>query len=156
MELSQREKTLIVIALLIFIPLLLFRFVILPVSQEEKNIGQQIESLLSKTEQIDLLGQELLYLKRGNRSKSVSLIKKTDSLLRMYSLKARSKIVLEDQPRGGQRLILKLDEINLTELSRLIYKIEDSKPVVIIDNIDLNRSYKNKKLFRVSMALTSG
>jgi hypothetical protein len=156
MGLSQREKGLIFVALVIFIPLLMFRFVFVPIKQEEKSLAAKIESLVMKTDQINLLGQELLFLKRENRAKPVSLIKKIDSVLEQYQLKARSKIVLEEQPRGGQRLVLKLDEINLTELARLVYKIENSKPVILIDNIDINLSYKNKKLFRVSMALASG
>jgi hypothetical protein len=156
MGLSQREKGLIFVALVIFIPLLMFRFVFVPIKQEEKSLAAKIESLVMKTDQINLLGQELLFLKRENRAKPFSLIKKIDSVLKQYQLKARSKIVLEEQPRGGQRLVLKLDEINLTELARLVYKIENSKPVILIDNIDINLSYKNKKLFRVSMALASG
>ena len=156
MELSQREKSLIVIALLVFIPLLFFRFAFVPIKQQEKELAAKIESLEDRIDKLNLLGQQLEFLTQENQAQPVSLIKKTDTLLIKYKLKARSKIALEEQPKGAQRLVLKLDEINLTELSKLIYKIEDSKPVIVIDNIDIGLSYKNKKLFRVSMALTSG
>ena len=155
MGLSQREKSLILIALVVFIPLLIFRFVFIPVNQQEKELSTKIQSLEAKIDKLNLLGQELMFLKKENQIKPVSLLKKTDSLLTKFQMKAKSKITLEEQPKGGQRLVLNLDEINLTELSRFIYKIEDSKPVIVIENIDIGLSYKDKKLFRVSMALTS-
>ena len=155
MGLSQREKSLIIAALVILVPLLLFRFILIPVKDRQQELAVKIESLKTKIDQANLLGQELVFLKRETKIKSASLSKKIDSLLRQNGLKSRSKITVEEQPRGGQRLILKLDEINLTEFSNLIYKIENSKPIIMIDNIDINTSYKNKKLLRPSMALIS-
>ncbi len=155
MGLSQREKTLVVIAFVVLLPLLLYRFVFQPVTRHQQFLNKNIESLKEKIEQTTLLGQEYKYLKQATRTKPVSLSKKTDTILRQEELKSRSTIHLEENPKGGQRLVLKVDEINLTELTQLIYKIENSKPVVMIDNIDLGHSYKNKKLFRVSMALIS-
>lgn len=155
MDLSQREKTLILIAVLILLPLMLFRFVLLPVSDKQHDLGSKIEVLTKKIDQANLLGQEYLYLIKETKLQSTSLSKKIETLLRQNDLKGRSKIVVEDQPNGGQRLILKLDEVNLSELSNIIFIIENSKPIIKIDNIDINPSYKSKKLLRISMALTS-
>jgi hypothetical protein len=155
MGLSQRERVLIVIAFVVLLPLLIFRFVILPINQHQQYLANSIESLKSKIEQTTLIGQELSYLKKTGLTRPISLSKKIDSILRQEDLKSRSRIQLEENPKGGQRLVLRVDEINLTELTQLIYKIENSKPVVMIDNIDIGNSYKNKKLFRVSMALIS-
>lgn len=155
MGLSQREKIMLAIAVSVFVPILLFRFVVQPVNRYQNHLVDGIESLKIKIEQTTLLGQEYRYLKRVTRTRPVSLSKKTDSILRQEELKSRSRIHLEENPKGGQRLVLKVDEINLTELTQLIYKIENSKPVIMIDNIDIGLSFKNKKLFRVSMALIS-
>ncbi|MBU2514466.1 hypothetical protein KJ966_24290 [bacterium] len=118
-------------------------------------MANRIDNLNHKTNQISLLGQEYNILKKETEVNTTSLTKKIDSILRQYRLKARSNIVLDEQPKGGQRLIVKLDEIYLTELAKLVYRIENSKPIIMIENIDINPSYKNKKLFRVALALAS-
>jgi type II secretory pathway component PulM len=155
MSLNQRERTLLIVAIIILLPLLVFRFVLLPIKQHQDNLTTRIKTISRSIEQADLLGQELLFLRNVTRTNPVSLSKRVDSVLRQENLKARSRIALEEQPNGGQRLVLKLDEINLTELTTIIYQIENSKPVVMIDNIDIAASFKNKKLFRVSIALIS-
>ncbi len=155
MGFSQREKYLILLALLIFVPLLLFRFVFFPFSENQKSLTKKIDALEHKTKQISILGQEYNILRKETQVNTSSLTKKIDSILRQYRLKVRSKIVLEEQPKGGQRLIVKLDEIYLSELAKLVYRIENSKPIIMIENIDINPSYKNKKLFRVTLALAS-
>lgn len=155
MSLNQREKFLLVLAVVILLPLAIIRFILLPIQQKQDNLVAEITKTRHSIEQVDLLGQELQFLKTITRTNPVSLSKRVDSILRQEDLKAKSRIVLEEQPNGGQRLILKLDEINLTELTKVIYEIENSKPVVIVDNIDIASSFKNKKLFRVSIALAS-
>lgn len=155
MGLSQREKILVFVAMAILIPLALFRFVLMPIQKRQQDLATGIVSLKNQITQAEVLGQEYRYLQKNTKTQSVSISKQIDSLLRRNRLKARSKITLEEKPGGGQRLVLKLDELNLTELTNIIYQIENSKPVVMIDNIDVNLSFKNKELLRVSMALTS-
>lgn len=155
MDLSQREKALLAIAITILLPLALYRFVLIPISDYQRELNRRIATLESNIEKANLLGQEIDFLKRNTDIRSTSLNRKMDSLLRQNGLLARSKLIVEDQPSGGQRLVLKLDEINLTELANIIYKIENSRPVLNIENIDINPSFKDKKLLRVSMAITS-
>jgi hypothetical protein len=155
MELNQRERLLLICAIIILLPLMITKFVLIPIYDYQKESSVRIKKLEQKIDQIHLLGQELKYLKRGTRSRSISLSKRIDSILRLYKLKGKSRIVVEQNPDGGQRLVLKLDEINLTEMANVIYKIENAKPSIFIDNLDINKSYKNKKLFRLSFALTS-
>ncbi len=155
MQLTQREKLLILIATAILLPLIIIRFVLVPIHDYQTNLIVKIEKLEKNIDQLNLLGQELRYLKRDGRIKSISLSKKIDRILRQTNLKKRSRTIVEEQPAGGQRLILKLEEINLTELANLVYRIEHNKPGIIIESIDINPSYKNKKLFRISLALIS-
>ena len=155
MELTQRERLLILAAVAILGPLLIIRFVLFPIHEYQSNLTIKIEKLEKNIDQLNLLGQELRYLKREGRIKSISLSKKVDSILRQTNLKRRSRTVVEEQPAGGQRLVLKLDEINLTELANIVYRIEHNKPGIIIESIDINPSYQNKKLFRISLALIS-
>lgn len=155
MELSQREKYLIALAAIILLPLILFRFVIMPMSQSQTDLAKKISDLENKIEQVSLLGQEYNALSKQNRLRKLYLTPKVDSILRQYRLKSRSRIILDDQPGGKQKLVLKLDEIYLSELVKLLYRLENNKPVIIIENIDVSTSFKNKKQFRVSFALSS-
>jgi hypothetical protein len=155
MELNQREKFLLICAIVILFPLMIVKFILIPIYDYQKESSASTKKLEQKIDRIHLLGQELKHLKRGTRSRSISLSKRIDNVLRLYELKGRSRIVVEQSPDGGQRLVLKLDEINLTEMVNVIYKIENAKPSILIDNLDINKSYKNKKLFRLSFALTS-
>lgn len=155
MGLSQREKYLLILGLILFVPLLLFRFVFVPFNNSQKSLEEKTADLKEKTRKISMLGQEYNSLKRETRISSVSLTKRIDSILRQYRLKARSQIALEEHPKGGQKLKLTVDEIYLTELAKFIYRIENNKPVIMIDTIDIIPSYKNKKLFKVTLGLIS-
>ena len=156
MNFNQREKLMLIGAIIILTPFLLYRFVLDPIRDYRNRQTSWIKNLESKEAQLHFLGQELKYLKRANQTHSASLNRRVDSILRIVKLKTRSRTVVETSPTGGgQRLVLKLDKTNLTELTRLIYRIENARPGILIENIDINPSYQNKKLFRISAALSS-
>lgn len=156
MNLNQREKLLLTGAILILTPFLIFQFVLDPIRDYQDRQSSWIKNLESKEAQLRLLGQELQYLKRATQTRSASLSRRVDAILRKVKLKTRSRTVVETSPPGGgQRLVLKLDKANLTELTNLIYRIENAKPGILVENVDINPSYQNKNLFRISTALSS-
>lgn len=154
-ELNPRERILSLLAVIILVPLLSVKFIIIPLYNYQDKQLSSITSIKKKIVQVDLLGQELSYLVRVNKTQRVSLSKRIDQILHSVKLKSKSRTVVEENPSGGYRLILKLDEVNLTELTNLVYRIENSKPVILIDSIDINPSYQNKALFRISSVLSS-
>jgi len=154
-DLNPRERILSALAILILVPLLSIKFIIIPLYNYQDKQLSSITSIKKKIEQVDLLGQELSYLVRVNKMQRVSLSKRIDQILHSVKLKSKSRTVVEENPSGGYRLILKIDGVNLTELTNLIYRIENSKPVIIVDSIDINPSYQNKALFRISSVLSS-
>ncbi len=154
-ELNQREKILALLALCILLPLLCIKFVIVPLYNYQDKQSSRIVSTKKKIEQVNLLGQELSYLIRENKIQRISLSKRMDHILNRVKLKSKSKTLVAENPSGGYRLNLKIDEVNLTELTNLIFRIENSKPVILIDNIDINPAYRNKALFRISSVLSS-
>jgi type II secretory pathway component PulM len=156
MNLNPREKLLLTGAILILTPLIIFQFVLNPIRDYQDRQSSWIKNLESKEAQLRLLGQELQYLNRANQTRSASLSRRVDAILRKVRLKTRSRTVVETSPPGGgQRLVLKLDKANLTELANLIYRIENAKPGILVENVDINPSYQNKNLFRISAALSS-
>ena len=156
MNLNQREKLMLIGAIFILTPFLLYQFVLAPIRDYQGRQSSWIKNLESKEAQLHFLGQELRYLKRANQTRSASLSRRVDIILRKVKLKTRSRTVVETSPTGGgQRLVLKLDKANLTELASLIYIIENAKPGILVENVDINPSYQNKNLFRISAALSS-
>ncbi|MFH2128946.1 MAG: type II secretion system protein GspM [bacterium] len=155
MELNQREKAWILAAILILTPLLFFRFAFLPLDAYRQKQRVDISRIEEKIRQIDALGQELKHLERTRSSQSTSLSKDIDRILRQQQLKLRSRTLVDNDPDGRQRLVLKLEEVNLTELIQLLYNIENALPVIAIESININPAYQNKKRLRISSALSS-
>jgi type II secretory pathway component PulM len=154
-ELKLREKALLLIAAIVLIPLLLMRFVLLPLQEHQSQQYQRIQTLQTRINQLYRLGQEYQALQQVHQAQTLSLSKRIDAILRQLELASRSTLVVEQTPGKGQRLVLKLEDINLTDLMQLIYRIEDAQPVILIESIDTNPAFQNKRLFRVSMALSS-
>ncbi len=155
MELTQREKTLVVAALTILLPLLFFKLVLSPLNDYRQKQRVTVSRLDEKIRQIDHLGQELRYIEQNRKGQTISLSKKIDRLLRRHKIKSRSSTIVDNNADGRQSLVLKLDEVNLTELIHILYSVENASPVIAIKSIDINPAYKNKKRFRFSTALSS-
>jgi type II secretory pathway component PulM len=155
MELNQREKTWILAALMIFLPLLFIRFALLPLNDYRQKQRLAISRLEGKVRQINQLGQELKHLEKTKSIQSSSLSKRVDRILRHHQLKSRSGTIVDNITDGRQRLVLKLEEVNLTELINTLHGIENTLPVIAIESIDINPAYQNKKRFRLSSALSS-
>ena len=155
MELNQRERILLFVAAVIFIPLLIFRFAVIPLHDYRQKQSTSIKSMENKIHQINQLGQELKHLELSRKNQTAPLSRRIDSLLRRHQLKTRSSTIVDNNAVGWQRLVLKLDEINLTELVQLTYEIEDSNPVIAISSIEINPAFQNKKRFRLSFVLSS-
>ena len=153
--LSQREKLLLSLVIVIFTPLLILRFVFMPLQSYQDESQANISRLERKVESMSLLGQELQYYSRSTGKSAPPLNKRIDGILRQTKLLAKSKSSVVDQASVDQKLNLTLNEINLTELSTLLYTIEHSRPVILINTMDLAPSYQNIRLFRVSLALSS-
>lgn len=155
MELTQREKTWILLAVVILLPLLFMRLVLSPLNDYSQKQRSTVTRLQNKINQIDQMGQKLRHLERTRTSQTGSLSKRVDRMLRQHQLRTRSRTIVDSNPDGRQRLVLKLEEVNLTELIKILYAVENASPVIAIKSIDINPAYKNKKRFRVSCALSS-
>ena len=153
MSLSSREKLLLIICVGIVLPLLIINFLLLPILNHQRQTRNGIANLEKNISQIEYLGKELKYYKRNQRKRTISLNKRVDSILRQTNLKSKSQTSVEDRPNKGQKLILKLNELNLTELANIVHKIEHNKPVIIINNLDISHSFKDEQLLRANLIL---
>ena len=155
LELSKREKILIVTTICILLPMLIYRIIVVTIQDYQGDLVKHNIKLEQNIKTVNLLGQELKYYERLSQKKSQSLSKRLNYILKQAKLKGKSRISVGDRPRSGQKLAMTLTDLNLNELVILIYKIEHSSPVILIDTFDLSPSYKSDKLFRINMSLSS-
>ena len=155
LELSKREKILIVTTICILLPMLIYRIIVVTIQDYQGDLVKHNIKLEQNIKTVNLLGQELKYYERLSQKKSQSLSKRLNYILKQANLKSKSRISVGDRPRSGQKLAMTLTDLNLNELVILIYKIEHSSPVILIDTFDLSPSYKSDKLFRINMSLSS-
>ena len=155
MDLSQREKLLIILLVAVMLPALLYRFGYMNVKQYSEDLTIKNSRLKHKIEQIETLGQELKYLQQRNRIRPVPLRRRVDSILRNMNLTEKAQIGQENLQGTSQRMTMKIDQLNYTELTKLLFRLEHSKPVIILDNISISPSFQNKKLLLLKLTLTS-
>lgn len=155
LELSRREKILIIMTICVLFPLLFYRLIIVTIHDYQGNLGKQNIKLEQNINTVSLLGQELKIYKQLSQRKVQSLSKRINYILNQTQLKPKSRTSVGDRPRTGQKLVLTLTDLNLSELVKLVYKIEHSSPVILVDSFDLSPSYQSDKLFRITMSLSS-
>ncbi|MBT4286641.1 MAG: hypothetical protein HOD92_04830 [Deltaproteobacteria bacterium] len=155
LELSKREKILMVITICVLLPMLLYRLIIVTIQDYQEDLSKHNTKLEQNIKSVNLLGQELRYYERLSQRKVQSLSKRMNHILNRTKLKIKSRISVGDRPRTGQKLVLTLTDLNLNELVNLIYRIEHSSPVILIDSFDLSPTYKSDKLFKINMSLSS-
>ncbi|PCI30628.1 MAG: hypothetical protein COB67_01375 [SAR324 cluster bacterium] len=155
MDLSRREKLWLLIGGVVLLPLLIYRFVYTPVLEQHQRTIQQNLALESKIQQIGLLGQELKFYKNQSRGSIPKLSRRVDQVLRRLQLKSKSRISIGDSPKNGQRLVLRLDLLNLTEFVQLTYQLENMKPTMLIESMELSPSFQNNQLLRANISLAS-
>jgi type II secretory pathway component PulM len=155
MELSQREKLLLLVACVILLPLLGFRYIYLPIANQHQRTLQKISTLKAKNTRIGELGRKIKLLSHNSTRKPGEITGRINRLLKQQELKAKSTISMGTPPPTGQKLSLKLVDIDLSQLVRLVYKLEDEKPTLIIEKFELTPSFKSKKLLRVNINVVS-
>lgn len=154
LDLNKREKILAVLTAGILIPLILYQLVIVQLHAYQKNLERKNTALEKKINAVEQLGEELSFYERKNFRRHTSLSRRVDQVLRSLKLKDKAGIVVKDQKAKVQTLILKLKDINLTDLTRLTYQLENARPVIAVDNFELTPSFNNKKLLRASYVLS--
>ena len=155
MELSQREKLLLFVALVIMLPLIGFQYLYQPIVDKHSATIERITSLKSKIAQSEDLDLKINLINQQRVRRAGKLSSRVDRILKQQGLKSKSTISMGDTPKSGQKLSLKLIDINLSQLVGLTYKIENEDPTIIIENFELIPSFQNKKLLRVNINLIS-
>ena len=85
------------------------------------------------------------------------LIGFVEQLANRIQLKSRVQLNLIPQGKstGMQGIELKVDNLTLDEMVKLVYTLEDAKRPLIIDRFEVSPSFRTKKRLRISMRILS-
>ncbi|MDH5560030.1 MAG: type II secretion system protein GspM [Deltaproteobacteria bacterium] len=155
MELNKREKILILICAAVIIPVLFFQYGLYPIIDYKNDLINKIHRTELKLNQLNEMGESIRLITGLNSKRTNKLDRIVDNLLSQVNIKSQSETVVDDRYKDGQKLVLKLDEINLNELAMTLYRIENQKPSIVIESLELSPSFKNEKLLRANLNLIS-
>lgn len=155
MVLSQREKRLIVF-LGGLVGLTILYFGISSIIGYGENMSRKIErreALLSRATVLTATLNPSGVRSRRRGSRKGSLIGYAEQLAGQNALKSRIQLnrVPVDKTRGIEAIDIKLDQLSLDEAVGFIHAIENSQPVLVVDQMELNNSFRSKQLLRLSL-----
>ncbi len=154
MVLSAREKLLIAFLLVFMIGMALFYGV-----QGFRDMEEELQNRISTQESylhraMAIMG-ELEKLERlpQRRVRSRSLIGFVEQLANKINLKDRIQLNLipKDNRSGLQGLNIKVDGLTLDEMVDLIYALESAEMPLMIQQFEMNPSFRNRDLLRLTL-----
>ena len=154
-RLNDRERRLVLIAILILGPLLLIRGLILPILHQQSEFTVKTKQLTSQIKKTQLLGQELLVRQRSPVSTDLGLNTRVARVLQQTNITAKSSSTSQGADGAVERILIQLDNLTLTETTLVIYQLEHLRPKVSINTLDLQNSFQNPKRLKLNLVVSS-
>jgi hypothetical protein len=153
MNLSAREKTLVG-ALAGLLAVLALALGANGLARYREGLVQQVELNRRMLEQLQALDAELSQsgAQRG-RGLQTSLIGYMEQLADRAGMKPKVQLNPITQAQGArlQAVEVKADQLTLDDLVKLVYTIENAEYVLVIDQLEIAPSFKEKDLIRLTM-----
>jgi hypothetical protein len=123
-------------------------FVVSGLKGYEERLSQEVarkEALLTK---VTLISESLAA--RGRRKPLIGYI---EQLAARNGLKDRIQLNLvpTDKARGVEAINIKLDNLSLDDMVSFIHAIENSKPVLVVDQMEITNSFRSQDQLRLSI-----
>lgn len=158
MLLSTREKLLIVILVALLLCIGLF-FTARSMLEYERGLERRILAQTSWLQKASALSAELSRLQRPRRRKvrTRSLIGYVEQLADRIRLKDRIQLnlIARDAASGLQGIDIKVDRLTLDEMVNLLYSLENADLPLVVNRLELSRSFRDKELLRLSMRVVT-
>jgi hypothetical protein len=156
MVLSTREKALIGVLLALLVALGLY-FGVKGVTGRLAALRSRVdvqEALLARAVAMDgevLRMQQPRKARRAPRNRS--LIGYVEQLADRVNVRDRIQLnlIARDSRSGLEGLDIKVEQLSLDEFTQLLYTLEDAEYRLIIDQLDVSPSFRDKNLLRLSM-----
>ncbi|MGK0288807.1 MAG: hypothetical protein ACI86H_000228 [bacterium] len=153
--LTQREKNLLLMAICFLLPAILFQGIFIPIQNYQKKLSHKTQRIETKIKKIQLATQEIKYLQIRVRDTVIPLEGKINRLLQNLKLRGHSQMSAGSRTQGLQKVILRMDELTLHEISQVIFSLENHLPAIRVSRLEMKPSFKNIQLMQVAMILTS-
>jgi hypothetical protein len=154
MALNKREKLLVGI-LAAFLAVIALFAGLRGMAGLQDGIAEQLEADRRTLIQVQGLDAELARLERSKRTRGLegSLIGYMEQLTDRAGLKARVQLNPITQAAGAkvQAIDLKVDQMTLDETLRLLYTIENAEFILVLDQVEISPSFKDKDLLRLTL-----
>ena len=152
--LTRRERLLIALLAALLAALALFS-ALRGLAAFQGGLAEQVDVSRRMLVQVQALDGELALLERSKRTKGLegSLIGYMEQLADRAGLKARVQLNPITQGAAGraQAIDVKVDQLTLDEMVQLVYTIENAEFILVIDQVDVSPSFKDKDLLRLSL-----
>lgn len=155
MVLSQREKYLVLL-LGVLVALTVAYFALSAILGYGDDLGRKIqrrEALLSRARVLTATVSRSTGRSRSKKKLNGSLIGYAEQLAGQNNLKDRIQLnrVPMDKSRGIEAIDIKLDQLSLDEAVGFIHTIENSKPALVVDQMEITTSFRSKELLRIRL-----
>ena len=154
LNLNPREKLLVGALAALLVVLAVFG-ALRGLARFQEGIAEQLDVDRRTLLQVQALDAELAQMERGKRTKGLegSLIGYMEQLADRAGLKSRVQLnpITQVSATKVQAIDLKVDQMTLDETLRLLYTIENAEYILVVDQLEVGPSFKEKDLLRVSL-----
>jgi hypothetical protein len=154
MMLSAREKLLIALLAVLLVGSGLF-FGMRSLFAYQQSLAAQYRVKAGQLERVQAIKTELARLRQPVRSagRVRSLVSFVEQLASAINLKDRIQLNMlpDDNVSGLQRVDVKIDTLTLDESVGLVYTLENAENPVIIDQLEITPSFRDKELLRLTL-----
>lgn len=120
-----------------------------------QELAGQVEAARRTLQQAQAYDVELTRIERNKRTRGLegSLTGYMEQLADRAGLKTRVQLNPITQAAGAKihAVDVRVDQLTLDEAVRLLYTIENAEFTLVIDQLELSRSFKEKDLLRMSL-----
>ncbi len=154
MVLSAREKLLLLVLAVTIVAAALF-FGVSTLSGYERSLEKQITRKQALLHRATVLSSSLAQVRKGGarRKRTGTLIGLMERLAGKNGLQDRIRLnrVPMDRAAGLEGIDVKLDQLALDELVAFVHSVEDAKPVLVIDQLEITPAFRASDLLRLSI-----
>ena len=132
----------------------LFYLIVVGIGSYESGLAKRVADIKAKFQKVELVTTELARLKKRPTSikRNQPLIGYIEQIAGTIRLKDRIQLNLIPQEKQDIEAVeIKVDQLTLDEMMGLIYALENSKPKMVIDHMELNHSFKGRDLLRIRL-----
>jgi hypothetical protein len=154
MVLTRREKLLLAVLALLGMAIGMVMG-LRGLAKYQQELAAKLDAAQRTLRQVQAYDVELARIERSKRTRGLdgSLTGYMEQLADRAGVKTRVQLNPITQAAGAKTQVIdvRVDQLTLDETLRFLYTIENAELILVIDQLELSRSFKEKDLLRVSL-----